>query len=139
MLKRIMTTVPARSSLHRSPGQYRILYADDMPDLRDIMQLTMRKDGHSIRCVEDGGQALRLIKKNPATIDVLITDHHMPAMTGLELVRALRELNFPGKIVVFSSELSEQVSQAYQALKVDRMLMKPIFIPDLRQVLQELW
>jgi CheY-like chemotaxis protein len=138
MLKRAMISTPARRPDH-GPASRRILYADDMPELRDIMQQTLRGDGHVIRCVEDGDRALGLIKRTPDEIDVLITDHHMPRMNGLELVRRLRALNFSGKIVVFSSELSERVTQDYHDLRVDRMLMKPIFIPVIRQVLHELW
>ena len=65
---------------------------------------------------------------------MIITDHHMPGINGLELVSAVRNLPYHGKIIVFSSELSEAVDSAYRRLKVDHILPKPIFPAQLRAV-----
>ena len=51
----------------------------------------------------------------------------MPRMNGLELVRNVRKTAFAGRIIVFSSELSEDVNEQYRALGVDLILPKPIF------------
>lgn len=101
--------------------------------------MALTRDGHSIECVADGAIALEQIKAAPASFDLLITDHHMPNLNGLELVTALRALPFSAKIIVFSSELSPSVSAAYQQLGVDRILPKPIFPSELRRVLAELF
>lgn len=60
-------------------------------------------------------------------------------MNGLALVRGLRELGYPGKILVFSSELDPRVTAAYKAMNVDRILFKPVFPSVLRQALAELF
>jgi CheY-like chemotaxis protein len=65
---------------------------------------------------------------------VIITDHHMPGINGLELVTHIRTGTFDGKIIVFSSELSQAVDDAYRRLKVDHILPKPIFPAQLRAV-----
>lgn len=117
----------------------RILYSDDMQALRDVIRLTLGKDGHKVECVDDGSIALQRVQSQPDYYELVITDHHMPVMDGLELVQRLRDLDYPGKIVIFSSELSERVTSAYRTLDVDCILMKPIFMPKLRQVLRELW
>lgn len=117
----------------------RILYSDDMQALREVIKLTLGKDGHQVECVDDGSAAFQRVQTQPDYFDLVITDHHMPVMDGLELVHRLRESRYPGKIVIFSSELSERVTSAYQALHVDCILMKPIFMPKLREVLRELW
>lgn len=117
----------------------RILYAEDLRDLREVARMALTRDGHTIECVADGALALARIQATPHSFDLLITDHHMPNMNGLELVTALRALPFSAKIVVFSSELSPNVSYAYQQLAVDRILPKPIFPSELRQVLAELF
>ena len=120
----------------------RILYAEDLRDLREVARIALTRDGHTIECVADGAIALETIKAAPHSIDLLITDHHMPNMNGLELVtalRALRTLPFSAKIIIFSSELSPDVSAAYRQLGVDRILSKPIFPSELRQVLAELF
>jgi len=117
----------------------RILYADDMRELREVARISLSREGHLIECVADGREALNRVAANPAAYDLVITDHHMPNVNGVELVTQMRALNYPGKILVFCSELSPSVNETYYRLKVDRILNKPVFPSELRQVLSELF
>ena len=117
---------------------FRILYADDMRELRELAVITLGRDGHTVECVKDGDAALSRITAEPDSFDLLITDHHMPNMNGLELIKQVRTLPYKGKIIVFCSELSKDVNEAYFALKVDEILYKPILPSELRTVLARL-
>jgi len=116
----------------------RIIYADDLTELRDVARISFARDGHDIECYADGALALARLIADPA-FDLLITDHHMPNMNGLELVTQLRTHVFLGKIMVFSSELSESIARQYRIQRVDRILYKPVFPSVLRQSLSELF
>ena len=116
----------------------RILYADDMRELRDVMRISLSREGHGIECVADGTLAIARVMADHG-FDLVITDHHMPGMNGLELVGRLREQLFPGKIMVFSSELGEAVATEYRRLQVDRILYKPVYPSVVRQTLAELF
>jgi CheY-like chemotaxis protein len=131
--------VPPPNEPARRGRVLRILYAEDLRDLREVARIALTRDGHSIECVADGVLALERIKAAPNSLDLLITDHHMPKMNGLELVTALGAEPFAGKIIVFSSELSPAIGAAYLQLGVDRILPKPIFPSELRQVLAEVF
>jgi CheY-like chemotaxis protein len=116
----------------------RILYADDLQELRDVARISFGRDGHRVECLEDGALALARITID-REFDLVITDHHMPNMNGLELVTRLRALKFPGKIMVFSSELSEAIARLYREQHVDRILYKPILPSALRAQLADLF
>jgi two-component system, chemotaxis family, chemotaxis protein CheY len=128
------TTVTVQDSTIKPRKSLRVLYADDMRELRQLLEIVLGRDGHKVDSVPDGHLALELIKKDLRTYDVVITDHHMPTISGLELVAKLREVNFPGRIIVFSSELSTAVDASYRRHKVDHILPKPIFPSDLRAI-----
>lgn len=117
----------------------RILYADDMRELREVARIALTREGHLIECAADGREALERVTAEPSAFDLVITDHHMPHVDGIELVTRLREMQFPGKILIFCSELSPMVSENYQRLKVDRILYKPVFPSELRQVMADLF
>jgi len=117
----------------------RVLYADDMRELREIARIALSREGHLIECVSDGQEALNRITADPDAYDLLISDHHMPHLNGLELVTQVRALPFKGKILIFSSELSSTVAEAYHEQKVDRILYKPVFPSELRQALVDLF
>ncbi len=121
-----------------SPKHLRVLYADDLPELRDVVRIALSRDGHGIECVADGQLGLNRVAQD-ATFDLVITDHHMPNRNGLEFVRGLRALGYAGRIMVFSSELSTAVANDYRQLNVDRILYKPVYPSQLRVVLSELF
>lgn len=137
-------TIPALPmpdlSTKRTDGRMlRVLYAEDMRELRELMRIILEGEGHRLDACENGQLALDRLSPEPAAFDLLITDHHMPVMNGLELVEQVRRLGFPGRIVVFSSELNLSVQAGYAALKVDRVLPKPIKPATLRQLVTEMF
>jgi len=132
--------IPAPVSTRpRAAHPLRILYADDFIELRTFMHTLLTKDGHLIETVPDGQAALAWLQKAGPAVDLLITDHHMPVMSGLELVHRLRTTPFAGRIIVFSSELSPVVREDYRQLGADLILPKPIFPVTLRRVLDEMF
>ena len=130
MTSPLSTTV----SQARPRKSFRVLYADDMRELRQLLEIVLGRDGHKVDSVHDGKVALEMIRKDPTLYDVVITDHHMPSISGLEIVAQLREMKYPGRIIVFSSELSTEVDAGYRRHKVDLILPKPIFPSDLRAI-----
>ena len=129
-------TIPA--SVAPAKRFLRILYADDVRELRDVARISFSRDGHGIECVVDGLAGLNRVMADP-NFDLVITDHHMPNMNGLEFVKGLRKLGFPGKVLVFSSELDPKVASEYRQLHVDRILFKPVYPSVLRQTIAELF
>ena len=130
------TSAPSSRPPHARPA--RVLYAEDLADLREVMRLILQCEGYQIETVNDGTEALRCLRENLAGFDLLITDHHMPEMNGLELVRQLRTTPYRGKIMVFSSELDPEVHREYHRLGVQVILPKPIRPAVLRKALEDL-
>lgn len=133
-----MTTSPQLAPASPAKRSLRILYAEDVRELREVARISLSREGHQIECAVDGLAALQRLQSGLNDFDVLITDHHMPNMNGLELVRRVRDTEFTGKVLVFSSELSEKIAQSYRDLHVDRVIPKPIFPSELRKILAEI-
>jgi DNA-binding NtrC family response regulator len=73
-----------------SPSKARVLFVDDEPRVLTTMRVLFRAH-YQVFTAEGGAQALELLKTQP--IDVIVSDQRMPGMTGIELLRAARELN----------------------------------------------
>ncbi|HWA86851.1 MAG TPA: response regulator [Opitutus sp.] len=129
--------LPDESALPTRP--LRILYADDMRELREVARIALTREGHLIECVGDGQQAIERLTTEPNRYDLVISDHHMPHVNGIELVTRLRNLPYTGKVLIFCSELSPAINERYRQLGVDRILYKPVFPSELRQVLADLF
>ncbi|MBA4137515.1 MAG: hypothetical protein C0518_09390 [Opitutus sp.] len=133
------TTSSTPSAASGDAKSLRVLYADDMKELRDLLTIVLSRDGHRVETVPDGSVAWERLRSDPHCCDLLITDHHMPKMNGLELVQQVRTSPFAGKVMVFSSELSPTVHAAYRDLAVDQVMLKPVFPHTLRGALRELF
>ena len=131
--------IPSTVSRHASPTKsLRILCAEDNEQLAFMVKLAFEKAGHSVECVEDGTTALERLTSDAKAVDVLMTDHRMPRLTGLGLVSKLRDTEFSGTIVVHSSHLTEAEADAYRALAVDYVLTKPVSLPTLLELISKI-
>ena len=66
-----------------------ILVADDESHILNVVSLKLRNAGYRVLTARDGQEALELaVQEQP---DLLITDYHMPQLSGLELCRKLKQ------------------------------------------------
>lgn len=133
-------SAPLPRSAGAAPAQrsLRILYAEDLSELRELARLSFSREGHRIECVTDGEVAYDRLAAD-RDFDLVITDHHMPMMNGLELVAELRALNHPARVIVVSSELSPAVDAEYRRMNVDAILYKPVHPGKLRTLFGQLF
>ncbi len=68
-----------------------ILVVDDEEDLRRMIVRRLSKRGYVVKEAADGPTALELCRH--ADFDVIISDFHMPKMTGLDLFRAVKKFS----------------------------------------------
>ncbi|MES2571484.1 MAG: response regulator [Verrucomicrobiota bacterium] len=115
----------------------RILIAEDDLNIRGLLYLILTDEGYSVATASDGIHASTTVKSDINAFDVVITDHEMPGLTGLDLVKQLRSANYPGKIIVLSSPPSFADQGAYTGLRVDRMLSKPCLNAVLLRTIEE--
>jgi DNA-binding response OmpR family regulator len=129
---------PPMNAEYRGLSPLNILLAEDERAVAFSIVFALKLDGHNVQTVADGWQALASIGVEPDRFGLLITDHSMPGMTGIELVQRLREESFRGKIMVLSAHLSPENRAAYEALAVDAMVSKPFDVHELRATIARL-
>ncbi|MDB6174972.1 MAG: rpfC 2 [Chthoniobacteraceae bacterium] len=115
----------------------RILIAEDDTLVNKVLFLILTQYGYSVRSAANGRDAVKLLEADMNAFDLVITDHEMPKLNGLGLVRHLRAVNYPGRIIVFASPPNPEDQHAYSALSIDRLLFKPMQNKLLIQAIQE--
>jgi CheY-like chemotaxis protein len=119
---------PHRAATH-------ILCVDDFRTTLKLLTRKLVQCGFSIKTASNGREAIDVLSNHPVPFDVIITDHHMPEMDGLEFVRLLNQYGFAGKIIVLSAGVSHAEMGAYAILGVSHFLRKPLQWQDLIQAL----
>jgi two-component system, OmpR family, response regulator len=85
---------PARAVMNRADGKpIHVLVVDDEPVLAELVSMALRYEGWDIATAGDGAAAIELARSNPP--DVVVLDVMLPDMSGLDVLRRLRELQ-PG-------------------------------------------
>ena len=112
----------------------RVLLVDDDLHVRALMDEALHFLGYEVVVADGAAAALTCLAK--ADFDVVITDHRMPEMEGLEFVRAARELGFDGRVYVVSGVLSARERLAYEVLRVDGIATKPLTLSELNLLLR---
>lgn len=67
-----------------------ILIVDDSESIREVVRFTLENEGYNVLVGVDGKDALKHF--NGQTIDLVITDLHMPEMDGIELIKHIRAM-----------------------------------------------
>ncbi|MDR3419329.1 MAG: response regulator [Nevskia sp.] len=81
----------------------RVLFVDDEPRVLTTMRMLFRGQ-YELHFADGGAPALELLRQHP--VDVIVSDQRMPGMSGIELLRAARELA-PGAMRVLLTGYSD--------------------------------
>src|SRR5208337_1454578 len=69
--------------------QERILVVDDSPDTLEVLQRNLQSKGYQVLTASGVESAVKILEQ--AAVDLVITDLKMPKLSGLDLVRHVRE------------------------------------------------
>ena len=111
-----------------------ILIADDEKEIVELLKDRFIAKGHSVDTAYDGKKALELIKSN--TYDLVFLDHNMPGLTGLELLRYIKQNNLKPKVVIITGykEIDELFMKGRGA---DEYLTKPLKMKDIDDIIDK--
>lgn len=112
-------------------GLRRVLVVDDNLANRTILQRQLEQLGLGVVCCASGAEALGQLRD----IDLILTDHTMPEMDGMELAEAIRATGIETPIVLLSSNPSTAAKDP-GAQYLHAILQKPVPRADLFAKLQ---
>ena len=94
-------------------SKQRIIIVDDEKDMRDFLEIMLRKEGYDALGVESAPVALEEIKSRGA--DLVISDVRMPVMGGVDFLKAMKEMDPEALVVMITAYAS--VETAIDAMK----------------------
>lgn len=112
-----------------------VLVAEDNPEIRHfLVDSVLTPNGYEARAVGDGASArAQVLEINP---DLVISDNHMPGLSGIDLIRGLQSEAPHVPCILITSEGSEELAvEAFRAGAVD-YLTKPFSVESLLDAVQ---
>jgi len=116
----------------------RILIVDDQSNVADMMQSMVERFGFEAEMCDSAHAALEILEEHSEYFNVVITDHNMPKMTGLELVQEAAEL-YPDMpfIVATGYALEKMEHMLNEHTSVKAVIKKPVDRVKLKEALQK--
>lgn len=112
----------------------RILIVDDNKDLREILEEYLRDEDDLIDGASNGKEALDKHGQNP--YDLIITDLNMPEITGMEMIRRIKQENDITEFIIITGYAS--LDSAVEAVKMGAFdyIVKPFRMEELKVVVK---
>jgi two-component system alkaline phosphatase synthesis response regulator PhoP len=107
-------------------AKQKILIVDDEPDILELIEYNLKKEGYQVFLAHNGQEAVAEAKK--ALPDLIVLDIMMPKMDGIEACRIMRTMpEFKNTFMVFLTARSEEYSEiAGFNVGADDYIAKPI-------------
>ena len=113
----------------------KIVIADDDKNLRKVLVNELSDEGFEVSETDQGGKAVELLERNEC--DVLLLDMNMPGLSGLDVLKKLKELENPTEVIILTAYAT--VSTAVEAMKMGAYdyITKPFQIEELKTIIEK--
>ena len=111
-----------------------VLVVDDDPLVRDLLVQFLSLRGYRTLGVKDGYEALRVVEE--AAPDLVLLDMVMPGLSGIDVLKTLREKEYLGGVIIMTGSHNEEMLEEAWALGPQEVLGKPIALDRLLTAIQ---
>ena len=110
----------------------KLLVVDDEQQLRRLLARSLSRAGYEVSEAKDGREALALARQT--RFDLVISDVHMPELTGLELLQALHEYDPELPVALVSGSFDDSALERAREHGAIACLGKPVAFQDLHSI-----
>ncbi len=116
-------------------GTRTLLAVDDEATTRGLLRDVLRRAGYRVLCADTGAKALARLQR--AHVDLVLLDLGMPDMTGIQVLRRIRRMASPPRVVVLTGFGDLDSVREVMRLGAYDYLTKPCDIQSLSRVIEE--
>src|SRR5262245_12203861 len=106
----------------------RVLIVDDEKSMRDLLSITLEKEGYDVDTAAGGELAIEMLHRE--TVDAVITDLRMPKVDGLQVLRAAKEISPDIAVIVITAVASTETAVEAMKLGAYDYLTKPFKLDE---------
>ncbi len=113
----------------------RILVVDDEPSMRQMLAIVLKREGYDVTLAENGRMAVAALERGP--FDLLISDIKMPDMSGVDVLRAAKQIDPDILGIMITAFASTETAIEAMRLGACDYLSKPFDIDLLKMKVRE--
>ena len=122
-------------------NDFYILLVDDEKDILDLFSEYLTSNGFNTISFDNPDKAIKYFYQNPNNCSLVITDYKMHQMSGIDLIKKIKEKDTDEKIktIVISAFIKDNLpyDKSYITM-IDKILEKPVYLDRLKSEIKEL-
>jgi PAS domain S-box-containing protein len=118
-----------------SPVKLQILVIDDEPLVRNLLKRVLENAGHDVTEAGDGQEGVRCFREN--NFDLVITDHGMPVMNGLDAAFRIKKLSPEIPVLLITGWQTETDATFQKPSGIDEFITKPFDLEKLVELVDK--
>ncbi len=108
-----------------SKGKERILLVDDDETIGISVRGMLQRLGYKVTAFTDGREALKVFSERPSEFDLVITDHLMPQLTGVDLAQEILRIRSDIPIILCTGDLESVPEEEVKERGLRGIILKP--------------
>jgi two-component system response regulator PilR (NtrC family) len=128
----VAASPPVTATDRRQP---RILVVDDEQSMRELLAIVLKREGYEVQLAENGQTAIALLERDP--FDLLISDIKMPDMSGVDVLRAAKNIDPHVLAIMITAFASTDTAVEAMRLGACDYLSKPFDVDLLKMKVRE--
>ncbi len=129
-------TRPTNGTGHSTKTQNTVLVVDDHPATGVLLERILRGEGYEPVIFRNGQEALRFLETH--SVQMVITDLHMPDASGWQVARAAKQKSPQACVMMITSAFSDLTPQHLRENQIDLLLPKPFSLASLMTAISTL-
>lgn len=114
-----------------------VMIVDDNPSMCYVYETFFEEMGINVMAItKNGKEALKEYKENPKKPDIIIMDHRMPLMNGIQATEAILEIN-KNAIIIFASA-DDTIKEKAKDAGANAFLLKPFKLVNLIDIMKKI-
>ncbi len=120
----------------------RILIIEDDPEVRELLEIMLKEEGHEVQWAQDGPTAVQLVKKASKKPDLILSDYNLPGgLNGVEVTAKLRELaGYAVPVIILTGDISTLALRniaGHDCEQLNKPVKTKILIRTIRRMLSD--
>jgi two-component system response regulator PilR (NtrC family) len=138
----IMSALPSDPAVVSDPpvmrepaSAARVLVVDDERSMRELLEIVLKREGYEVLVAGSGADAVRVLERQ--RVDLLISDLRMPDMSGVDVLRAGKQLDPELSAIVVTAFASTDTAVEAMRLGACDYLTKPFDVDELKILVRQ--
>lgn len=130
--------MPAAQAAAAPARKRHVMYVDDDQALVFLVQRLLARRGYEVSGFTDPQAATAALAQDPGRYDLLVTDYNMPGYSGVELLRAARQIRGDLPVALASGYITAEIEQAALQEGARALIHKPNDVQELCETVDRL-